>query len=74
MYKIDNYNRNYIIERYIDNIVGGMNFLDIKVRLKDYLLSEKFQLSNNDLENEISRHDPRLLSDIYIEELMEEAA
>lgn len=72
MYKIDSFNRNYIIERYVDDIVGQMHFLDIKSRLKDYLLAEKFQLTNEDLENEISRHDPQLLSDIYIEEIMEE--
>lgn len=72
MYKIDSYNRNYIIERYVDDIVGGMHFLDIKARLKDCLLAEKFQLTNDDLENEIARHDPQLLSDIYIEEMIEE--
>lgn len=72
MYKIDNYNRNYVIERYVDDIVGSMHFLDIKSRLKDFLLQDKYSLSNEELEYEIMRHDPSLMSDIYIEELMEE--
>lgn len=72
MYKIDNYNRSYIIERYVTDIVGGMNFLDIKSRLKDKLLEEKHNLTNEELEYEIMRHDPNLLSDIYIEEMMKE--
>jgi hypothetical protein len=74
MYKIDSFNRNYVIERYVDDIVGGMHFLDIKARLKDYLLAEKLQLTNDELENEIARHDPQLLSDIYIEEIVEEVS
>ena len=72
MFKVDNFNKNYIIERYVDDIVGGMHFLDIKARLKDYLLAEKHSLDNEDLEYEIMRHDPQLLSDVYIEELMQE--
>lgn len=72
MFKIDAFNRDYIIERYVDDIVGAMHFLDIKSKLKIYLLSEKHSLPNEDLEYEIMRHDPQLLSDIYIEELMEE--
>lgn len=72
MYKIDNYNRNYVIERYVDDIVGSMHFLDIKSRLKDFLLQDKYSLSNEELEYEIMRHDPSLMSDIYIEELMGE--
>jgi hypothetical protein len=72
MYKIDHYNRNCVIERYVDDIVGGMHFLEIKSRLKDYMLQEKHSLSNEELESEIMRHDPSLMSDIYIEELMGE--
>lgn len=74
MYKIDNYNRHYVIERYVEDIVGGMHFLDIKSRLKDYMLSDKHNLTNNELEIEIMRHDPKLLSDIYIEEMIGEVA
>ena len=72
MYKINNYNRSYVVERYVDDIVGGLHFLDIKSRLKNYLLNEKHNLNNEELEQEIMRHDPQLLSDIYIEETIEE--
>lgn len=74
MYKIDNFNRGIILERYVDDIVGGLHFLDIKERLKDCLLKEKANLNNEDLEMEIMRHDPGLLTDIYIEQMMEEVA
>lgn len=74
MYKVDSFNRDYIIERYVDDVVGDMNFLEIKFRLKECLLKEKHQLSNEELEYEIMRHDPPLLGDIYIEEIMEEVS
>lgn len=74
MYKIDNFNRGIILERYVEDIVGGLHFLDIKERLKDCLLKEKNDLNNEDLEMEIMRHDPGLLTDIYIEQMMEEVA
>lgn len=72
MYKIDDFNREILIERYVTDIVGGLHFLDTKERLKDCLLEQKHKLSNEDLEYEIMRHDPGLMSDIYIEEIMEE--
>jgi hypothetical protein len=74
MYKIDNYNRSYVVERYVDDVVGDLHFLDIKAKLKNYLLQEKHNLTNEELEHEVMRHDPQLLSDIYFEEIMEEVA
>lgn len=71
MYKIDNFNRDLIIERYVDDIVGGLHFLETKERLKDCLLQQKYQLNNDDLEVEIMRHDPDLLRDVYIEEMID---
>lgn len=69
MNKIDNFNRNMVIERYVDDIVGGLHFLETKEKLKDCLLCQKQQMSDDDLETEIMRHDPGLLTDIYIEEM-----
>jgi hypothetical protein len=74
MNKIDHYNRDIVIERYVDDIVGGMHFLDIKEKLKDCLIREKHEYSNSELEIEIMRHDPGLITDIYIEELMGEVS
>lgn len=69
MYKIDNFNRDLIIERYVDDIVGGLHFLEVKERLKSCLLQQKQSLTNDELEIEISRHDPNVLVDLYIEEM-----
>jgi hypothetical protein len=71
MYKIDNFNKDLITERYVDDIVGKLHFLEIKERLKDCLIKQKCNLSNEDLELEIMRHDPGLLTDIYLEETLE---
>lgn len=72
MYKIDNYNRDIVIERYVTDIVGSLHFLQTKEMLKDYLIKEKQSLTDDELEFEIMRHDPQLLSDIYLEEILEE--
>lgn len=72
MYKIDSFNREMIIERYVTDIVGNLHFLETKEMLKNCLIDKKRSLSNDDLEIEIMRHDPLLLSDIYLEEILEE--
>lgn len=72
MYKVDNYNRNLILERYVDNIVHNLHLLEAREMLKSLLLKEKSQLDDEELEIEIMRHDPGLFTDIYVEELMEE--
>jgi len=72
MYKIDNFNRETIIERYVTDIVGGLHFLETKEMLKNCLIDKTRSLDNNELEIEIMRHDPMLLSDIYLEEILEE--
>lgn len=71
MYKIDHFDRDLIIERYVDDIVGGLDFLEVKERLKNFLLRDKHRMSNDDLEIEIMRHDPNLLRDIYIEDMLD---
>jgi len=71
MYKIDNSNRDLIIERYVDDIVGGLHFLEVKERLKALLIKEKMTLDNDYLEIEVQRHDPNLLVDIYLEEIVQ---
>ncbi|NBW23722.1 MAG: hypothetical protein EBR82_88835 [Caulobacteraceae bacterium] len=72
MYKVDSFNREMIIERYVTDIVGDLHFLETKEMLKNCLIDKKRSLSNDDLEIEIMRHDPLLLSDIYLEEILEE--
>lgn len=69
MNKLDSYNRNLAIERYVQDIVHPLHLLEAKEMLKDLLRDKKRELSNSELESEISRHDPGLLRDIYSEEL-----
>lgn len=69
MNKIDNFNRTLIINRYIDDIVSPLHLLEAKEMLRDLLRLQKAELGNEELEIEISRHDPDLLADIYTEEL-----
>lgn len=69
MYKIDNFGRELVIERYVDDIVGSLHFLDMQEKLKNCLLEQKRQLSNEQLETEIARHDPSLLRNLYIDEM-----
>ena len=71
MYKIDDFNREIIIDRYVDDIIGNLHFLETKELLKDHLLTEKHKLTNEELEYEVTRHAPEILSDIYIEEMIE---
>ena len=72
MNKIDYFNRDTVIQRYVDDIVGSLHFLETKEMLKDLLLEKKYQLDNEELETEIMRHDPNLMTDIYIEEILQE--
>ena len=69
MYKIDNYNRNLAIKRYVDDIVAPLHYLEAKELLKELLLNQKKELGNAELEEEIRRHDFGLLTDIYTDEL-----
>lgn len=72
MNKIDNFNREMVIERYVTDIVGSLHFLETKEMLKECLMDKKRQMDNDDLEAEISRHDPMLMTDLYIEEILQE--
>ena len=72
MNKIDYYNRETILERYVTDIVGNLHFLETKERLKNCLIEQKRELSNDELEIEIMRHDPMLMTDLYIEEILQE--
>ena len=69
MNKIDNYNRNLAITRYVDDIVAPLHYLEAKELLKELLTTQKKELSNEELEQEIMRHDSGLFTDIYAHEL-----
>lgn len=56
-------NRKEIQRKYIDQILGELDFMQIKDRLRDYLTKEKDKESNYSLEAEIRKEAPEILID-----------
>lgn len=56
-------NRKEIQRKYIDQILGELDFMQIKDRLRDYLNKEKDKESNYALEAEIRKQAPDVLVD-----------
>jgi hypothetical protein len=56
-------NRVEIQHKYIDHILGSLDFMQIKDRLRDYLEIEKTFESNESLEAEIRHEAPDILVD-----------
>lgn len=60
---INQLNRKEIQRKYIDQILGELDFMQIKDRLRDYLSKEKDKESNYSLEAEIRKEAPDVLVD-----------
>jgi hypothetical protein len=60
---INQVNRQEIQRKYIDQILGELDFMQIKDRLRDYLSKEKDKESNYALEAEIRKEAPEILVD-----------
>lgn len=60
---INQANRKEIQRKYIDQILGSLDFMQIKDRLRDYLDKEKDRESNYALEAEIRKQAPDVLVD-----------
>jgi hypothetical protein len=56
-------NRKEVQRKYIDVILGELDFMQIKDRLRDYLNKEKDKESNYSLEAEIRKEAPEILVD-----------
>jgi hypothetical protein len=54
-------NRREIQRKYIDQILGELDFMQIKDRLRDYLSKEKDKSSDYSLESEIRKEAPEVL-------------
>ena len=54
-------NRKEIQRKYIDQILGELDFMQIKDHLRDYLSKEKDKSSNYSLECEIRKEAPEVL-------------
>ena len=60
---INQYNRQDVQRKYIDQILGELDFMQIKDSLRDYLSKEKDKESNYALEAEIRKEAPEVLVD-----------
>lgn len=60
---INQFTRKEIQRKYIDQILGELDFMEIKDRLRDYLTKEKDKESNYALEAEIRKEAPEVLVD-----------
>lgn len=60
---INQINRKEIQRKYIDQILGSLDFMQIKDKLRDYLQKEKDKESNIALESEIRKEAPDVLVD-----------
>ena len=60
---ISQINRKEIQRKYIDQILGELDFMQIKDRLRDYITKEKDKESNIALEAEIRKEAPEVLVD-----------
>lgn len=56
-------NRIEVQRKYIDQILGEMDFMQIKDKLRDYLTKEKDRSGNYSLECEIRKETPEILVD-----------
>jgi hypothetical protein len=60
---INEENRKEVQRKYIDQILGEMDFMQIKDKLRDYLSKEKDKSGNYSLECEIRKETPEVLVD-----------
>jgi hypothetical protein len=60
---ISQWNRKEIQRKYIDQILGELDFMQIKDLLRDYLAKDKDKESNYSLECEIRKEAPEILVD-----------
>jgi hypothetical protein len=60
---INQFNRKEIQRKYIDQILGELDFMEIKDALRDYLTKDKDKASNYALESEIRKEAPEVLVD-----------
>lgn len=61
---VDDFNRTEIQRKYIDYLIGKMDFMEIKRELWNYINRDKNRYSNYSLELEISRDAPKILGEV----------
>lgn len=58
---LNTYNRADVQRKYVDYLIGSMDFMQIKDGLREYLELEKTLVSDSDLESEIISEAPEVL-------------
>ena len=58
---VSDINRKEVQRKYIDQVLGELDFMEIKDLLRDYLTKEKDRSSNYALESEIRKEAPDVL-------------
>lgn len=61
---VDDFNRTEIQRKFVDYLIGKMDFMEIKRELWNCINQEKNKYSNYSLELEISRDAPKILGDL----------
>lgn len=67
---IDDCNREEIENRYIQHLIAHMDFMQVRDVLRTYLKNEKNSYSHLDLEIEILRQAPEVISESNIDPLL----
>lgn len=63
-FKINYINRGEIQSKYVDALVGDMDFITMQQMLKDYIHDEKNNYSHDDLKDEILSRSPHIRDEI----------
>jgi hypothetical protein len=63
-FTINHINREEIQKKYVDALVGNMDFLSIQQMLRDYIDDEKRLYSNEDLKDEILSRSSNVRDDV----------
>lgn len=63
-FTINHINREEIQKKYVDALVGNMDFLSIKQMLRDYIDDEKRFYSDEDLKDEILSRSPLIRDEV----------
>lgn len=64
-YAVDDGNRNEIQRKYIDHLIGKMDFIEVRRELWHYINQDKNKYSNYSLELEINRDAPEIFDEFY---------
>ena len=62
---VDDSNRDFIQDSYVNYLISRLNFLEIRESLRDYINTEKIFYSHEDLTDEIRSKGPESIREIF---------